>query len=413
MPLLTGRQLKRIFDFFSPFYSDGHLKPETERVTILASNANTPFEVQARAFAMAAASGQQSPMIVQLSHNALLLAGSDVKSIKPPEGAKRRESLPVVDGARLAAGLIQTYVELYGAELVAVSLDHFKVPGYSEADYAGGTAQGDATERRLAEARILAGVEAMRPVFGPEAQPEEKTLKGYTNYLCGAAYHQFKKEFLLVVEAIRPAWGMIDTEKLPPLLDFVVTRDVSDAVRQEIGNEDMLIEAEFGATGQSGKAIAYEPIRGKELEEFAGRVAAFIKYTGAEGIAYPIGMEHAAKLAEKHEPDMERIEVVQRTILLEAGRYVPFAQHGGTGAASVARGLVGKNNINTRYLVAGANALADHVEARKDAIRAGDKDACGARIFTAMSDAVVEAVFGKLREAGSFQKGAVLLPLLK
>jgi hypothetical protein len=116
-------------------------------------------------------------------------------------------------------------------------------------------------------------------------------------------------------------------------------------------------------------------------------------------------MEHAAKKDEKHEPDEERLKVVQRELFLAVGKYVPFAQHGGTGAASIAKGLVGKNNINTHYLVAGANALADWVEKNVEGIRQGDKKCAGTGLFMPMIQAVVDATLGKLQEAGSRDTG--------
>ena len=119
-------------------------------------------------------------------------------------------------------------------------------------------------------------------------------------------------------------------------------------------------------------------------------------------------MAHAAKIGEKHEPDVERLETVQRKLFLETCDYIPFAQHGGTGAARVARGLVGKDNINTRYLVVGANAFADHYEANKEAIRAGVKKACGTDIYKLMVRAVYDATIEKLKETGSYQKGPEL-----
>ncbi|MCW4026528.1 MAG: hypothetical protein NWE76_03460, partial [Candidatus Bathyarchaeota archaeon] len=184
--------------------------------------------------------------------------------------------------------------------------------------------------------------------------------------------------------------------------------EISDAVKRELGNDDIMLEAEFGATGKSGQELGYQQLRGKELEAFADQVIAFVNYTGAEGISYPIGMAHAAKIGEKHEPDMGRLETVQRKLLVETGDYVPFAQHGGTGAARVAYGLVGKNNINTRYLVVGANAFADHYEANKEAVRAGSKKACGTGIYNLMVQAVYEATIAKLKETGSYQKGPSL-----
>ena len=90
---------------------------------------------------------------------------------------------------------------------------------------------------------------------------------------------------------------------------------------------------------------------------------------------------------------------------METGDYIPFAQHGGTGAAEVVHGLVGKDNINTNYLVVGANAFADHYEANKAALRAGDKKACGTGIYLLMTRAIYNAAIGKLKETAHYQKG--------
>jgi hypothetical protein len=83
------------------------------------------------------------------------------------------------------------------------------------------------------------------------------------------------------------------------------------------------------------------------------------------------------------------------------GRYIPFAQHGGTGAASLARGLVGKNNINTQYLVDGANFLADHVEKSVAGIRAGEKSVCGTGIYNGMVIPEAERCLEKIKETNT------------
>lgn len=411
MPLLSGRELKKIMDHFSPF-EGGKLKPEGERVTVLAANGNTPFELFARAFAMAAAQGEGSPVIVQLSYNAIQLAGSESKALKPIKDVTRVNGAvsPAVEGSIIAANLIETYADQYGADLVAISLDHFKVPKFDPANTP--SVDPNSLPAMVARARLIHALEAMRPIFGTEVEMNDRDLTDLVNYLCSTAYRSFKQDFLAVISAIAPAWGMIDTEKLPPLLDFVVTRDIIDAVRIDLGNQDVIIEAEFGATGQSGEPLDYQRIRGTELETFARKVASFLDYTGAEGIAYPIGMEHAAKAGVTHEPDVERLEVVGRTVLEVTGRYVPFVQHGGTGAAEVARGLVGKNNINTKFLVTAANTLADHVLANIDGIRGGEKDVCGTKIYTRMIAAIAEAAVEKLKESGSYGKGAEVRSLL-
>ena len=407
MRFLTGRQLKECFKTFCPFEDDGTLKPEEERVTILASNLNPPADLEGRAFVMAAAQGEQSPMIIQISYNSMNLAGGKETHFKPPEGVKRQPlPFPASDGAKLEAEVLEHLINQYGARYVAISLDHFNVPKFDIAALSSQPAK-KSLKAEIAEARIKDAVDFMEPFFG-KIELDDKTLRAYVNYLSSSEYQEFKRDFLNVVEAVKPAWGMIDTEKLPPVLDFVVTRDISDAIKKDLGNEDVMLEAEFGATGKSGEKLEYRKLTGKELEEFADQVVAFIKYTGAEGISYPIGMAHAAKIGEKHEPDVVKLETVQKKLFLETGDYVPFAQHGGTGAAKVVRGLVGKDNINTRYLVVGANAFADHYEANKDAVRAGVKSACGTKIYNLMVQAVYNATIEKLKETGSYQKGPLL-----
>ncbi|MEM2888687.1 MAG: class II fructose-bisphosphate aldolase [Candidatus Bathyarchaeia archaeon] len=409
--LLTGRQLKNCFRAFCPFEKDGTLKPEEERTTILASNINPPVDLQGRAFVMAAAQGQQSPMIIQISYNSMNLAGGKETHFKPPQGVARQpKPYPATDGAEMQVEVLKHLINQYGAKYVAVSLDHFNVPKFDALSLSSQPTK-KSLQSELAEARIKDAIDYMEPVFG-KIKLEEKTLHAYINYLSSPSYLDFKKDFINVVAAVNPAWGMIDTEKLPPVLDFVVTREISHAIKKELGNDDIMLEAEFGATAASGKELEYKELRGKELEAFADQVVCFIKYTGAEGIAYPIGMAHAAKIGETHEPDIVRLETVQRKLYLEIGDYIPFAQHGGTGAARVALGLVGKDNINTRYLVAGANAVADHVETNLKAIRAGDKKVCGTIIHDIMVMAIYEATIEKLKETGSYQKGPLLSSII-
>lgn len=410
--LLTGRQLRAVFQHFCPFDPEGNLVEANSRVTLLASNVNLPVEVQARAFAMAAAAGEQSPMLVQLSFNSAETIGNDPARIRPLPGISVQQTeAAVVAGARQAVKLIDSYAAAYGAKYLAVALDHFQVPKYDESKELA-ESQGETLAMQLAAARIRHAMQYMKPVFGCEIDISDDTFARYLDYLVSPAYVKFRRDFLGVVQAVSPAWGMIDTEKLPPILDFVVTREIVEGVRHVVGNEEMMVEAEFGATGQSGQALEYRKLTGAALERFAEQVCCFIRYTGADGIAYPIGMEHAAKKDVKHEPDRERLQVVQRALFLACGRYIPFAQHGGTGAASVERGLVGKNNINTHYLVAGANSLADHVASHMDGIRAGDKKYCGSGLFTKMIQVEAEAALAKLMETGSVNTGPALAAVL-
>lgn len=429
MALLNGDELRKIFWHFVPFDDRGRLLPEEKRVSILAANANFPLDLQGRAFTSVAAEGRGSPLIVQLSYTVLKTLGG------PPEGAPPRspESLPAVRGAVEGCSRIERYADIYGARLVALSIDHFHVPTFPvvspdegkpdlphspDSEVTGvptgyprnrgvATRSRDGLGEAIAEARIKDAMSYLEGAFGETAGIWETELAEYLRYLCSPQYRRFKSEFLNVVAAARPAWAMIDTEHLPPALNFVVTRDIVDTVRHELGDSRVMLEAEFGATGQSGNS-EYELLKGKALKDFAEMVAAFVHYTGADGISYPIGMAHAAKKGERHEPDVERLEVVQRTILERTGRYVPFAQHGGTGAAALARGLVAKNNVNTFFLVVQANNLADHVLHNMDGIRAGEKAASGIEMYNKAVQAVAEAARAKLVECRSYQRGEEL-----
>lgn len=407
--LLTGAQLREVFELCSPFTAQGVLKPESERITLLAANANYPFELQARAFAMASAAGKGSPIMVQLSHNSAESAAGDPGKIPTIAGVSHfSPDTNVVLGAKLAAEQIALYAEQYNTPYLAVSLDHFKVPGFDPGKLHALPRHDKGLSRRVAEARIWHAVEHMYHIFGNEVSLDDATLSLYSLYLTSEEYLKFKRDFVRIVELVRPAWGMIDTELLPPVLDFVVTRDITDTVRHTLGNHEIMIEAEFGATGISGQVLDYRQLIGDDLQVFAKKVAAFVKYTGADAIAYPIGMEHAAKRQVRHEPDIKRLEVVQATLYRTVGRYIPFAQHGGTGAAKVARGLVGKNNVNTLFLVSGALAIGEYSVKNIEGMRAGDKKYCGPAMFNSYLHAVANAALYKLEEAGSLNLGELL-----
>jgi fructose/tagatose bisphosphate aldolase len=199
---------------------------------------------------------------------------------------------------------------------------------------------------------------------------------------------------------------MIDTEGIPFVLDFAITRDFATGVRVGLGNSHMMMEAELGATGTSGDGIGYEPMRGEKLDEFANLAAAFVDYTGAEGMSYDIGMKHAAKADEKHPADEGKLEAVQRTIIEQTGVYAAYAQHGGTGAAEVAKGLVGKTNVNTAFLVAGSCARAEHFAEDMDKVRGGDKKICGTNVETHVYlEGIYNAAVERYETTSSYQVG--------
>lgn len=230
--------------------------------------------------------------------------------------------------------------------------------------------------------------------------PSREDMAVWETYLCSGSYREAVARFRALVEEMRPAWAMIDTEELPPVLNFAVTKEFCDLMTS-LGS-DAILEAEYGATGQSGDDTGYRRLSGEELEGLAHEVAGFVRYTGAGGISYPIGMEHAAPSAVRHEPDSDRLEVVQRQILRETGRYVPFAQHGGTGAKRVLKGLVAKDNVNTLFLVTAARALAQHIEKNREAINEGQKSASGVDMYLSASRSIMEATVRKLKECGTY-----------
>ncbi len=393
--LLDGTTLRQVFAWQNPFRPASKEEPDALvpgasvsgagnvaeiRRTILAVNVNFPAEIEAKAFCRAAADWPGSPLIIQYSHGALKILGG-------------QDPMAASSGARLGRLIVEHYAREAGVRHVALALDHFRVPPYP-----GDGGEGNSRTVRVARATIDDALEASRALTG--AVPDSD-LETYVTYLSSPAYVNFKREFAAVLTALEPAWAMIDTERLPPVLDYALTRDVADFIRRGLGLADTMLEVEYGATGKVGEMRAYEVRRGEDLARFAEEVASFVAYTGADGIAYPIGMEHGAPTAERHEPDEARLAAVQQRILQITGRYVPFAQHGGTGAARLVVGLVGKNNVNTHFLAVAANRLADITAADGDRIRAGVKDACGPSLYEGAVEAIRAATVDKLKEAGT------------
>lgn len=398
--MLKGRELRKIYDRFCPFDDEGKLKPDDEQVTLLAANANNWW--QTRAFVMLSALGEQSPIIVQFSHNANTKLGGQPGKIFSPEGLGYHGNA-AIRGARAMASWIAEEVEAWDADLVAASLDHFAVPKFiADKDYpqcAVPTGYADAVDASIA---FLESKDLGHMVEDMSGGLKDK----YVSYLSSVEYQDFRSDFMETVTVIQPAWGMIDTEGIPPALDFAVTRDIADATRIELGNHDMMLEAELGETGQSGDNKEYVPMAGQDLEDFANLTAAFVEYTGAEGLSYDIGMKHAATAHEKHTIDENKIEVVEKRVIDATGTYAPFAQHGGTGSAGVAKGLIGKTNINTAFLVAGSIARAEFFNSDPEALANGDKKICGTGVETNVYlEAVYNEAVARMEPAGSMGVG--------
>ena len=397
----TGKELTDLFARMSPFNPDFSLKAENERQTILAANANFPFEVQIGAYASAASSKGGSPIIIQFSGGALTVAGQGFRSAQEAasSGLSRQDALRL--GARLAVNVAEVYMEMYRPPFVALGLDHFAVPDLRKVLFAEGSREepvppcpsSDEIRRSLKDA-------ARSAMAWGVPEPSTEDMAAWETYLCSTQYREAVEGFLTSIRELKPAWAMIDTEELPPVLNFAITKEICALSKKE--DPDIVLEPEYGATGQAGDHTGYTKITGDELVGFAREGAGFLKYTGARGISYPIGMEHAAPSAEKHDPDILRLEVVQREILKTVGTYVPFAQHGGTGASKVARGLVGKNNVNTHFLVTGARSLATHVAKNGEAIAYGKKSACGPSMYVSSAKAIAESCAAKLLECGTY-----------
>ena len=398
--LLTGRELRTIFDSLCPFDEDLNLKPEDERITLLAANSNNWW--QTRAFVMLSALGDQSPIIVQFSHNSNTKIGGLPGKIFTPEGLGYRGNAALY-GAKANIDWIASEAEAFGADLVAVSLDHFAVPEFDPEK---------AYKQRACPTGASDKVESAWSFIqdsGLTGQVEDMTSElacKYEAYLSSDEYQAFVADFMGTVDIMQPAWGMIDTEGIPPVLDFAITRDIADAVRVGLGNKDMMLEAELGETGQSGDDVEYEELSDEELAEFAALTAAFVDYTGAEGLAYDIGMKHAAVGGEKHPIDERKLEVVERSIIEQTGIYAPFAQHGGTGSAGVARGLIGKTNINTAFLVAGSQGRYEFFDGQADDVRGGGKKACGTNVETHVYlESVYNEAVARMEPTGSMGIG--------
>jgi len=391
--LKNGIILRKVFDEICPFTENGELLSKEERITLLASNANKPMEIQGLAFVMASAVGQHSPQIIQMSHSCCKIMGNDPKKISLiDETGKITTSNYCADGVRTGSLLLDAYTEQFGTELVFLALDHFTSPTLEQGINSG--TKGNEDQKNKAKKKIENVIEFTGK------QLEEEEINRFADYMVSKKYLQFREDFVESVKVGKAAWAMVDSGVLPPLLNFAVTKEIVDDVREF--DESVMIEAEFNATGSSGDEEKYEFLQEKELEKFADEIVSFVKYTKTDGIAYEIGMKHAAKQDEKHEPDIKKLELTQRKLFQELGRYIPFAQHGGTGAAELETGLVGKNNINTKYLVNGAQFLLEHCKKEEKGILTGEKKSCGVDIYTRMTAEEAKTCLEKIKETNSY-----------
>jgi fructose/tagatose bisphosphate aldolase len=270
----------------------------------------------------------------------------------------------------------------------------------------------NSVEHEIARDRIRDAARLLRDITGKE---EDATLEKYSDYMISPEYESFRRDFLAAVRFGEPAWAMIDTGSLPLILNFATSRDLTEAVRRDLNNREVMLEAEISATGQSGENSVHKywsSLSGQEREREKAKVLAFIGYTNADAIAYEIGMDHAAKKGEVHEPDGDKLTDIQSAIFKRFRRNVPFAQHGGTGSSRIIKGLVGKYNVNTQYLFSGMMAELKRVDGWREKILARDKKAIGTDRFLEEIAAVKAACIGYLKETGTYGSSPLFRDIL-
>lgn len=379
--MLHGGQLRDIFSQLDPFTLEGDLKPHDERGSLLAVNANMPLEIGLRGFLPAAAEAPGSPLIVQVSFNAMRRLGGG-----GPSAIQR--------GGELFSQQLQALNREYGVSMLAMALDHYRVPTFPSYDRSAGSWYQKQAQGYVEDASEYLEEQAAIPVATPSLRTD------MVNYMATRVYQEFKQELCTLVGEIRPAYVMIDTESLPPVLTAAVARETGELLRTIVGQRDILLEVEYGSTGKSPQATGYVPLDQGALDEYTREVCALVRYTRADAISYPIGLVHGASADEKYEPDYQRLFAVQGKLKEDLGLYVPFVQHGGSGARSLMRGLVGKNNLNTTFLIAGAQAISDYVKVHDRAVSGGKKEAC-AGMFMQATAAIRRELEERLDEAGT------------
>lgn len=427
----TGSDLRKIYTSFLPFNPDSSIKPESKLLTMLASNSNMPNNLQTNAFAQASAVAPGSPQMIQYSYTSTSMDGADAKKTKLPI-PRFTEIRPAGLGAWLGNLYLHIYASMYGADMLFMTLDHFTSPKIdpeidkktgklklpevkatenSDAVEAFLKGKEDSLEYRLALTRIANASKLLKPIE-KDAVLDRAELRKYIAYMLSPEYQSYRADFLAAVRFGNPAWAMIDTGALPIVLNFATSRDITNAVRTELNNKDVMLEAEISATGQSGGGEVYkywiEDPTGKgnvmtEEERKVARAATllFEKYVEADAIAYDIGMEHAAKSGEIHEPDEPKLKELQWLLYQQMNRHIPFAQHGGTGSSRIVKGLVAKYNVNTQYLYEGANAELQRCKKLGSDIEKRVKDAVGTERFIEEIAAVRKCCLDYLKATGT------------
>jgi len=411
--LRTSRELRAVMEATYPFDSSGEFKPLEERVTLLASNANFDLEVQMRGFVQASAAGEGSPQIIQVSYTAADQTGTNPKKLPPIEGVERNpETRPAAIGAQRAGIMLEWFCEDYQADMVWMSLDHYTSPKFSVENYAAPQGQGG-IYRPVAKALLEDAIETLG------LSPSAEELEAYLNYLTSDAFGEYARDFFGSVALSGAAWVMIDTGDTPSAVNLASTKWMIDTVRTGLDMDEVIIEAEFSATGSSGEEekYAYWPgeyapagapvMTDEEQEAFLKAITTFVKVTDADAIAYEVGSKHAAKAGEAFAIDVGKLKATQHALRQAMGRHIAYAGHGGTGFKWEDNlvGSVFKRNINTQHLYAGTMSQVQWIDKYREAIENREKNAIGRGRKIAEVNAAAESAVELLKSCRCWQRG--------
>ncbi len=418
--LRTSRELRAALEATYPFDENGELLPSEQRMTFLASNANFDLPIQLRGFAMASAVDEGSPQIIQISYTAADQTGTNPKKLPPIEGVERNtRTRPAAVGAQRAGVMLEWYAEDYQSDLLWMSLDHFTSPKFDLKTYADSHGDGGMYEP-IARALLEEAVD----VLGLSISKEE--MVAYVNYLTSDAFGDYARDFYGATALSGAAWAMIDTGETPAAVNLASTKWLISNVRQALDMEDVIIEAEFSATGSSGEEEDYPYWPGQhapagaatmsdeEAEAFMERICTFVKYTDADAIAYEVGSKHAAKAGEAFPIDFGKLKAVQPALKKLMGRRIPYAGHGGTGFKWEDNliGPVFKRNINTQHLYEGTMSQVKWIDEYREGIENREKNAIGRGRKIAEVNAAAFSSIELLKTCRAWQRGPEIREVL-
>ncbi len=419
--LRSSRELRAVMEATYPFDENGEFRPLEERMTLLASNANFALEVQLRGFVQASAAFDGTPQIIQISYTAADQTGTNPAKLPPIEGVERStETRPAAVGAERAAVMLDWITDDYQADLVWMSLDHFTSPKFSVDGYS--TSQGEGgIYRPVAEALLEDACAALGD------DPSRKQMEAYLNYLSSNAFGEYARDFFGAVDLSQAAWVMIDTGDTPAVVNLASSKWMVDTVRTGLDMDEVIIEAEFSATGSSGEEeeYAYWPgqfapdgaptMSEEDQETFLNRITTFVEMTDADAIAYEVGSKHAATAGETFQIDVGKLQAAQTALRDTMGRRIPYAGHGGTGFRWEDNlvGPVFKRNINTQHLYAGTMSQLKWIDEQREGIENREKNAIGRKRKIAEVAAAAQSAMELLKSCRSWQRGPEIRRILE